>query len=118
MTALFELLPHGGQTVEKEAFGIPFSLAYDGARILPFDPGATLEPGENEGFTYAYLVGMVNRSGWCSEWWGQNEVRGCYNKRIFIGDQLGSALFIYKDCAAGLWPECVELRPVPHQKEL
>ena len=104
MTALFELLPHGGQTVEKEAFGIPFSLAYDGARILPFDPGATLEPGENEGFTYAYLAGMVNRSGWCSEWWGQNEVRGCYNKRIFIGDQLGSALFIYKDWTQEIVP--------------
>ena len=33
MTALFELLPHGGQTVEKEAFGIPFSLAYDGVHF-------------------------------------------------------------------------------------
>lgn len=104
MTELFKLIPHGEQDVEKEAFGIPFSLAYDGVRIEAFQNGATLEPGKNEGFTYAYLTGMVNRSGWCSEWWGQNEVRGCYNKRIFIGDQLGIIFFVYEDWTQEIVP--------------
>ena len=36
MTALFELLPHGGQTVEKEAFGIPFYTARPGLGEMSF----------------------------------------------------------------------------------
>lgn len=103
MSDLFTLLPHGGSDVVKEAFGIPFSLAYDGQRILAFDSEELPVQAEG-GFGWAYFTGMVNRSGWCSEWWGQEEPRGSYVRRIFIGDQLGQVRVVYQDWTQEIIP--------------
>ena len=103
MSDLFTLLPHGGSDVVKEAFGIPFSLAYDGQRILAFDSEELPVQAEG-GFGWAYFTGMVNRSGWCSEWWGQEEPRGSYIRRIFIGDQLGQVRVVYQDWTQEIIP--------------
>ncbi len=97
MAISFASVPRSDHDTVKYALDIPFRILYDGDRATAFDTNAVIPAPEQAAWAYVSLAGMVNRSGWCSEWWGQNEPNGCYNKRLFIGDRLGFLQVVHTD---------------------
>ena len=97
MAIAFAPVARSDHDIVKNVLGIPFRIQYDGDRATAFDTNAVVPAPEQAAWRYVSLAGMVGRSGWCSEWWGQNEPNGCCNKRLFIGDRLGFVQVVHTD---------------------
>lgn len=98
MEEKFILMPNNGIELTKiNSLSIPFNVKKNGENIECLELNREYSFNSEDKCSHAFLLGMVTKEAYTSEWWQTEESNYANHSRVFLGDNLCYIFILYED---------------------